>query len=53
MPDLTKEEKIKGLTEVIKGYQKLAEEGRKPGIGNYAEKRVPELEKALARHQAS
>ena len=52
MPDLTKKEKIDGLKKVIEEYKKLAEEGRKPGIGNYAEKRVPELEAALVRHQA-
>lgn len=49
----SKEETIKGLKEVIKGYEKLAETGRKPGIGNYAKKRVPELQAALARHEAS
>ena len=31
MPDLSREEKIAGLKEVIKGYEKLAAEGRRPG----------------------
>lgn len=52
MPDLSREEKIAGLKEVIKGYEKLAAEGRRPGIGAYAEKRIPELEAALIIHQA-
>ena len=53
MPDLDTQTKVAGVTNLIENYSKLAKEGRRPGIGAYAEKRVPELEAALERHKAS
>lgn len=50
MPDLSKQQKIDGVTNLIEIYSKLAIEGRRPGIGVYAERRVPVLKQALKRH---
>lgn len=47
MPDLPLSTKISGLENVIDAYRKLADTGRKPGIGVYAENRLPRLERAL------
>lgn len=52
MPDLTREEKIEGLRVCIEGWTNLARDGRRPGIGVYAERRLPEVQAALARHEA-
>ena len=53
MPDLTRAEKIEGLREVIAGYERLSVSGRRPGIGVYAERRLPALEAAMVRHEAA
>ncbi len=45
---MTTSEKIKtNLTELIEFYERLAEFGPKPGLGGWAEKRLPILRVAL------
>ncbi len=53
MPDLSKAEKVAAVGGLIAYFKKVAEVGRKPGIGGYAERRLPALEAALERHKAS
>lgn len=48
----TREKVIANLRELIARYQDIAE-GPRPGLAAYATKRIPELEAALARHEAN
>jgi hypothetical protein len=43
---------VANLEKLIASYEALAEHGRKPGIGNYAVKRLPVLRERLANLRA-
>lgn len=51
-PDPAREKIIANLCDLIATYQAIAE-GPRPGLAAYATKRIPELEAALARHEAN
>lgn len=53
MPDLTPDEKVVAVGRLVTFFEKLAEAGRKPGLGSYAERRLPALREALERHKAA